>query len=336
FLLKLNGKRSLLQDTLARARKLVRLSNIIVVTNKEHLKHIKREIPGLSSRNIIAEPVSRNTAACVCLAASLVRKRDPKGVICIMPADHIIDNANLKEIFNFSYLLASMKESIITLGIKPTYPATGYGYIKAGKFCKRLISKGRSDAYKVAKFVEKPTAAKAKSYIKAKNYFWNSGIFVGKAQTFIDEFKRLKPGIYKVSQKIDKYLGTSKQQMALDRDFKKFPDISLDYAIMEKTRLAYVVRSDLRWQDVGSWLSVQDQFKKDRGDNIFQGNVLGIDIKDSIVMGEDGHLVAVLGLKGLVVVQTKDATLICPKYRAQETKKLVELLSRKRSLSKFV
>lgn len=355
YLLRINGRKSLLQQTVDRARQLIPIDNILIITNREHLKIISREIPKLPKKNIIAEPVSRNTAPCVCVAASLVKKRDPDGVILVMPADHIIeDKESIKEIFSFAVLIARMKECLLTIGLKPGYPATGYGYIKTGKLYKRLLAPleikckhGRSykfltglaakklESYKIDRFIEKPPLKKARAFLKSRRYLWNSGIFIGRAQTFLDEFKRCKPAIYRIAEKIGKSIGTGKHSDIINRYYKEFPDISIDYAIMEKTKIAYVIKADISWQDIGSWQSLEGHLKKDSRGNIVMGDYLGMDLENSIIVGEKGHLIAALGLDNVVIVHTKDSTLVCAKDRAEHVKELVDL-AQNRGLKRYL
>lgn len=329
-LLKINGKKSLLHETIDRIKQLIPIDNILIITNKEQVRIVSTEIHKLPRKNIIAEPVSRNTAPCVCVAASLVKKKDPDGIILVVPADHIIeDKDRIKEIFSFAALIARMKECLLTIGIKPTYPATGYGYIKTAKLYKRLLADKRFECYKVDRFIEKPTLKRAKAFLKSKGYLWNSGIFIGRAQTFLEEFKRYKPGIYRIVERIEKGIGTRKQQDLINRHYKEFPDISIDYAIMEKTRIAYVIQSDISWLDIGSWQSLEGYLRKDARGNIAIGDYLGMDLNNSILVGRKGHLIAALGVDNIVVVQAGNSTLVCAKSRAEDVKRLVELAEKK-------
>jgi len=336
FLLKLDGKRSLLQDTVARAKAFVPLENILIIANKDHIGPIRKDLPRFPKNNLVAEPVSRNTGPAVCMGASLVNKKDPNALLYIMPADHVIkEKEALIEIFSLAGLIAHIKESIVTVGIKPTLPATGYGYIKIGKHYKSLKSETRYDAFKVDRFTEKPSLAKAKQFIKTKKYLWNSGIFAGQAKVFLEEFKRYKPSLYKVSKKIERGLATKRQQSYIDRHYKTFKDISLDYAIMEKTKKAYVIKADIDWNDIGSWVSMGIYIKADSQNNIIQAKHLGIDTESSVIIGQRDHLLATVGLKDIVIVQTDEATVVCSKERAEDVKKLVEL-GKKKGLKKYL
>jgi len=336
YLLRFKKNKSLLQETVERARQIIPLENILVITNKEHVRLIRKELPKLPGKNIIGEPVSRNTAPCICLAAALIKKRDPSGVIFVMPADHVIeDKLAMKDVFGFASLIAGIKECLLTVGVRPSYPSTGYGYIKTGKLYKRLLADRKIKVHKVDRFIEKPGFRVAKGFLKSSRYLWNSGMFIGKAQAFLDEFKRYRPSIYKIVQKIEKGLGTARQQGFIDRYYRKFPNISIDYAIMEKTRIAHVITADIEWQDIGSWKSLADYIKADAKGNIIEGDSLTVDTKGSIVIGEKGRLIATLGLDNIIVIQDGDATLVCAKDRAEEVKAIVEL-ARKKGLKRYL
>jgi len=336
YLLRLKDNKSLLQLTAARLRRIMPLDNILIITNREHVSIIRRELPAFPRRNIIGEPVSRNTAPAACLAAFIVRKKDPNGVLFIVPADHIIgDEKAIKEIFGLASLIVRIKQALVTIGITPTFASTGFGYVKMGRLYKSLTTDRKYDAYKAGGFTEKPRLKKARAFLKSKSYLWNSGIFIGRAEAFLEEFKRYQPSIYKVASKMEKGLGTKNQAGAINRFYKGFPSISIDYAIMEKTKLTYVVKADIFWQDIGSWGSLEKLLNKDKKGNIIIGDHIGIDVRDSIIAGEKNHLIAAIGLNNTVIMHTSDITLVCPKDRAEDVKGLVELLEKK-GLNKYL
>ena len=327
YLLKINSDRTLLQEAIERARQVMPLKNILIITNKEHVRLISRTLAGFPAENIVAEPVSRNTAPAVCLAAAIVKKRNHDGIMFVMPADQVVgDKKAIKDIFMFASFIAGLKDCIVTIGIKPKFAATGYGYIKTGKLYKSLNVGKQYESYLVDSFVEKPDAKKAKAFLKARTYLWNSGIFIARAKTFLEEFKRYRPAIYKTLMKMDKALSTKGQQKALQRYYRQFPDISIDYAVMEKSSRVYVVKADIPWQDVGSWSSISTFIKKDKKGNSIIGEYVGLDLKDSIICGQKGHLIATLGLENIIVVHTKDCTLICSKEREEDIKRVVDIL----------
>ena len=318
YFLKLPGqKRTLLQQAVFRLRGLVQRKNIIVVTNKLQSAGVKKQLPQTGKRNIIAEPLSRNTAAAVGLAASIINRKDPDGIMIVLPADQLMkDESKLRGVLRTAVGLVKTKDALVTIGVKPTFPATGFGYIKAGKRFKGNI-------FKADKFIEKPDLKKAKTLIRAKNYSWNSGIFIWKVPTILKEIKRYMP-------KLAKGLKSVKSRTDLNKWYGKFPDISIDYGVMEKSKKTYVIKAALKWYDIGSWKSLYDIIKADQEGNIVLGAHLGVDTKGSIIISNKKHLVGTAGLKDIVVIHTDDATLVCSKESSELVKRLVDKIEKKR------
>jgi mannose-1-phosphate guanylyltransferase len=330
FLLKITGKKTLLEQAADRAKRVMPVDNIMVITGLNHVKSIHKALPRFSKKNIIAEPLSRNTAPAVCLGAALIHKKDRNAVIFVMPADQIIkDAAAMAEIFKLSVLISRMKDSIVTIGITPSFPSTGYGYIKTAKLYKSLKSSSRYDVFKVERFTEKPDLKKAKKFIKTKKYLWNSGIFIGRADVFLNEFKAHSPAVYRTAMKIAGGEGRKNIKNRLNRYYRSFPDISIDYAIMEKTDKAFVVKADPGWSDIGSWNAFKEYIRDDKYKNAISSEHIGIDTANSIIIGEKGRLIATAGIKGLVIVQAGDVTLVCSKDYCEDVKRLVELAKEK-------
>ncbi len=329
FLLKIQGKKSLLEQAVDRARQIMPIGNILIITGRRHVGPIRKKLPNFPKKNIIAEPVSRNTAPAVCLGAALIQKRDPNSVIYVMPADQIIENSNaITEVFKLSALISRIKDSIVTIGIDPGFASTAYGYIKTAKLYKSLTTGTRYDVFQVGRFTEKPNAKQAKKFIETKKYLWNSGMFIAKADILLNEFKGYCPKIYKAAVKISQVKGEKNLNSALGRYYKNFPDISIDYAIMEKTKKALVVKADPGWSDIGSWNVFQKYLSIDKNKNAIGAKHIGIKTARSIVIGEDRHLIATIGVSDLVIVQTKDSTLICLKGCCEDVKKIAELAGR--------
>lgn len=329
YFLKLPGqKNTLLQHVVTRLKGLVDKKNIYVVTNKLHYSQVRAQLPALNKSNIIAEPLMKNTAAAIGLAATIIRKKDPNAVIIATPADHIIHDENkFKSILKSAVNIAISKDAIVVLGLKPTYPATAFGYIKPG----RKIS---PNVFKVSKFIEKPNLKKAKQFIKNKNFFWNGGIFVMKADTILNEINRYIPRLSRAlrSLEIDRGLASINK---LARHYKKLSDISIDYGVMEKSKKTYVIKAPIKWHDVGSWKNLYDIIKADKNGNIKIGTSTGIDTKNSIIITDRDHIVATVGIEDAVVIHTKDATLVCKKTKSQAVKDLVNKIE-KSGLGKFV
>ena len=330
FLLKINSRKTLLEQSIERLKQVMPLKNILIATSKTHLQLIRKALRWFPKENIIAEPVSRNTAPAIALGAAMVKKKDPDGVIFVVPADQIIDDKPaIKEIFKLSALILGINDAIITVGIKPRFAATGYGYIKTGTLYKRVKAKQPYDVYNVDRFTEKPSIKKTQLFIKSKKYLWNSGIFIGKAEAFLGEFKRYNPIILRTLSRIETSLGTKTQQSAINRYYKHFPNISIDYAIMEKTKKSLVVKADIAWDDIGSWNGLKKYIKQDNRKNNIDANHISIDTVNSVVIGEQSHLVATIGLDNIIIVQTPDATLVCSGDRAENVKDLVDLVGEK-------
>lgn len=286
------SKRSMLDETLDRLKGFVHEDNIYIVINKRQ-KHLAK-----GYKNIIVESVSRNTAPCIAMMANLIQKKDPSALMVVLPADHEIKNVSkFHNTIKRAIGIANHGSVLVTLGVKPTGPHTGYGYIKKGKRLGRGL-------YKVSRFTEKPDLKTAKRYIANGKYFWNSGMFVWRAKDILEELHRYLPNIYRSKEKI-----------------------SIDYGVMEKTRRAVVLEAGFNWDDVGNWASLDKHIKKDKDGNIFQGDVVCKDVSNSTII-TDSSLVAGIGLEGLVIVATKDAVLVCPKDRAEEVKDIVGMLKK--------
>jgi mannose-1-phosphate guanylyltransferase/mannose-6-phosphate isomerase len=314
--LKIVGERTLIQETIHRLYGEVKPSNILVVTTKGQSDIVKWQLMEvMEDVKCVIEPEGRNTAAAIALAAYKLHKKNPRAVMLILPSDHYINDI---EAFRAAVRQASVvaeSGSIVTFGIRPTRPETGYGYIKAG----RKLSGG---IFVVQKFVEKPAARTAKSFTKEGTYYWNSGIFMFKASVIIDEFQRYMPEMHKAFESITPALNTRKEDEALAGIYGSLESVSIDYGVMEKSKKVTMLAATFPWSDIGSWSALDDVLNRDAKGNISLGNVVGIDCKDSIFFG-GGRLIAALGLKDMVVVDTADATLITPKEKVQKVKDLV-------------
>lgn len=319
--LKLAGEKSLLQSTVERLGGMVPQENFLVVTTGSQSDLALWQTRDLLSETCtIVEPEGKNTAPAIALAAFKIRKRSKDGLMLVMPADHFISDPAAFQGAVKKAMPAAREGYLVTFGIRPSRPETGYGYIKAGPAIKKAVSK-------VEKFVEKPDAARAAGFLKDGSYYWNSGIFLFRAADILAEFKELMPSLYKALKKIDKFLDTDKEADALRDAYRGLPSESIDYGIMEHSKKVAVVKADFSWSDIGSWNALDDVMEKDAGGNVLSGNHITLDTRDSIIFGS-GRLVAAIGLRDTVVVDTADATLICPKGRVQEVKDLVERLKK--------
>lgn len=326
-LLKVLSNRTLIQETVRRVRPVVPVERTFVVTGAAHVDSIRMQLDGpdgVRKEHILTEPVARNTAAAIGWAAAAVRRLDPDGVMLVMPADHVIpDRTKFLQAVALAALVAQ-DGSLVTFGIRPARPETGYGYIRAAGR-RPLASRGGLKALPVACFVEKPDLKTATRYLRAGGFFWNSGIFVWRADAILDEIETALPKLGRGLKRLGKVLGTPDENRALDRFYKGAEAISIDHGVLQRSRRAAVIPAPFRWSDVGNWSSLSEVADTDRAGNVRIGRIVDIGSQSSILYGEN-RLVATIGLKDMVVVDTADATLVCPKDRAQEVKQIVERL----------
>jgi mannose-1-phosphate guanylyltransferase len=320
------SKRPMLEETVRRIDSLVKKDNIYIATNKIYHKKIKNYLKKLNiyPRNILFEPEARNTLAPLGLLSKNIYDKDKEAVILVFPSDHYIKDKN-----RFSKILAkaiylAKRGYIVTLGVAPRRPETAYGYIKVKSKLKILKSK----AYVVDSFIEKPSITKAKKLIKDKRFYWNAGIFIFRADTMLQELKKFAPDDYNVIKKI-------KDVESLDRLWPQITSISIDYAVMEKTGKMVLVPTDFGWIDLGSWQAIEEFSKKDENGNVFKCRYKNIDLGSrNTLVWSDCRFVATLGLNNVIIVDTKDALLVCSKDKAQEIKSIVQKLAVKRYLRK--
>jgi mannose-1-phosphate guanylyltransferase/mannose-6-phosphate isomerase len=319
--IKLNGGKSLLCQTVERLAAVTRLKDIFVITNEDYRFHVQADLRSVSpelENNIILEPVGRNTAPAIALVMKYCLEKlkcSKDEVIFICPSDHIIEPVEKFAKYALQGEAAAKAGSIVTFGIKPSRPETGYGYIKKGG-----KAPGSGGVCKVAKFAEKPDLKTAEKYLAAGDYYWNSGMFAFTIATMQAEFKAYAP-------EISRRMGAKLAVMLAE--FKTMPSISIDYAVMEKSKKAAVLPIDILWSDVGSWDSLPEVIKPDSDGNVKVGDIISLDTKKTIVMGE-GRLISTIGLKDLIIIDTTDALLIAKRGQAQRVKEIVELLKERK------
>jgi mannose-1-phosphate guanylyltransferase/mannose-6-phosphate isomerase len=319
--IKLNGGKSLLVQTVERLAAVVPLHDIFVITNEDYRFHVQADLRSVSPAiedNVILEPVGRNTAPAIALVMKYCQEKlkcSKDEVIFICPSDHIIEPVEKFARYARQAETAAKAGSIVTFGIKPSRPETGYGYIKKGG-----KAPGNGGVCKVEKFAEKPDLKTAGKYLADGNYYWNSGMFAFTIGTMLAEFKAYAPEISrKMPQKLAKMVA----------DFKNMPSISIDYAVMEKSRKAAVLPIDILWSDVGSWDSLDEVIKPDGDGNVKVGDILALDTRRTIMMGEK-RLISTIGLKDLIIIDTTDALLIAKRGQAQRVKEVVDMLKERK------
>ena len=323
-LLRLTGEETMLQQTVARIEPLVPRDRILIVTGADQAEATRAQLPDLPARNVIAEPCPRDTAPCVGLAAGIVAEKDPAATMIVMPADHVIEptEAFLATVRAAVSVIDNDPSVLITFGIKPTHPETGYGYIERGPLLET------TDSIPVHRsrfsFREKPDRDTAERFLAAGNFLWNSGIFVWRARTILNEIKSHRPKLSAGLEPILQAIGTPKEAETLSRLFPELERVPIDKAVMEKALNVRVLEVPYRWNDVGDWRAVASLLQHDAAGNAIQGNVVARDSTGSILISDDGGLVAVLGVDDLVVVHSGRATLVARKDQLDKLKGLVE------------
>lgn len=313
--------RTMIQKTFDRITKIVKQENVYVVTNNDCSPMIKRQLNKVPEENILVEPVGKNTAPCIGLAAVHIAKKDPEGVMIILPSDHLIKNDTLFiDTLKSAVGMAEMGNNLITMGITPSYPETGYGYINFGEKVNEIHG---NSIYKVIKFVEKPDRIKAEMYLESGNYLWNSGMFVWRASAILKNMEHYMPDLYKGLIRISDSIDSETESEVLNDEYSKFESVSIDYGIMEHAKSIYTIPGNFGWDDVGSWTALERINISDDEGNIIKGNIVSVDTKKCIIQGND-KLIATVGVENLVVVDTDDATLICSKDKCQEIKTLLK------------
>jgi mannose-1-phosphate guanylyltransferase len=324
-LLNIVGETTMLEQTVARLSPLVPTERIVVVAGRAYHDLIRDSLPQLPDANFLFEPIGRNTAACVAWAALWVQQRAPDTVMAVLPADHLIRNEpEFLRVLTVAAQAAQPFNRLVTLGIQPTHPETGYGYIRVGEDGHRIDGR---DVYRVAQFVEKPSRQKAEQFLAEGKYFWNSGMFIWRAASIWYEISRYLPQLTRELEAIRQATTADELTTVLDAVYPRLPSVSIDVGVMERAQDVWVVPADIGWSDVGSWRALSELLTPDTQGNVVIGNLRGIDTNGCFIYSPQ-KLVATIGITDLVVIETDDVVLICPKDRDQDVRKLVELLER--------
>lgn len=323
--LNLSGKDTMVMDTANRLATFTAPEDIFIVTGKGF---VESTVAGtdklLKADHILGEPAARNTAACIGYAAMEIVKKYEDGVMCIVPSDHFIkDEVEYKRVMEQATKLAAEKNVLVTIGIKPTFPSTGYGYIRTEK-----NSTTDSSYFEVQEFVEKPDLDRATEYVASGQYAWNSGMFVWKASLILQYFEKLLPDIYAHLVTIGDAMGTEREAQVIEEIYPIIPKISIDYGIMERAQGVLMVEGDFGWNDVGSFDALEEIYEHDEQGNVVLGNACTIDTTSCILYGDGDKLIATLGVDDIVIAQTKDIVLVCDKKRAQDIKLIPEALEK--------
>jgi len=324
FLDILNTGKTLIQQTFERYRKLVPKENIFIITSREYIPIVKKQLPEVAGENILGEPSRKNTAPCVAYVSFKLLQKDPEANLVAAPADHLVTET--KDFINTSKKaldFVSHINAFVTLGIKPNYPNTGYGYIQHDTV------EVAPDVFKVKTFTEKPNLELAKTFITSGDFLWNAGIFIWKVKNIITAFEKYLPEMYEVFAAEKDKFNTAEEDAAIEEIYPQCTNISIDFGIMEKADNVYVIPSSFGWSDLGTWNSAWDNMDKDYLGNAAAGkNVMIMDATRCMVHVPDNKLVVLQGLDDFIIVDTKDALLICRKEKEQEIKEFVAEVKR--------
>ncbi len=326
-LIPLVGGRPLLAAAVDLVDGLVPRENVFVITGAQLVESCAEIAPSVPAANIVGEPVGRDTAAAITLGAALVKARDPASVFCVLTADHVVGDRAVFAATLESAVDMAASDFLVTIGMRPSWAHTGFGYIEAGE---RLPAAGRVEFFKARRFVEKPDANTAAGFLEAGNYYWNSGMFIWSLKAFERALAEHCPSLAGMLKSLVPVIAGGRLRKALGPIYPRLERISIDYALMEKAGNVIMAKGEFEWDDVGTWAALEDHLEKDAAANAVSGAVESLDSSGNVVVAEQG-MVALCGVRDMIVVRTGKATLVCPKNRAQDVKRLVELLREKGS-----
>jgi mannose-1-phosphate guanylyltransferase len=324
-LLDIVSDRTIIQETVDRIRPLVPPENILIVTGISHAAELIRQLPDIPQGNIIIEPFGRNTAPCIGLAALHIRKKTPDDVMLVLPSDHLIaDGEKFLQILGVAAEMAQRGSHLVTIGIRPTAPETGYGYIEQG----RLKADVRGEeVFEVRAVREKPDLEQARTFLDQGGFAWNSGMFVWRTTVILNAIQQWLPGLYQGLMRIEGALGSAGEAAVVEEVYRNAESISIDYGVMEKARNALVVRGDFGWSDVGSWDALWEVSRKDGRGNATRGRLIEIDSRNCLVHSP-AKPVALVNVDDLIVVETDDVLMICKRGSSQDVRKAVAVLEK--------
>jgi len=319
-LIRIFGENTMIQDTVKRLEGLVENDKILIITNKVQKIRIKEQLPQIPPENIIDEPFGKNTAACIGLASAIINKINPDAVSLVLPSDHLIKDVeefqnNLRNAAEFAYV----SKGLVTIGIKPTKPETGYGYIQYNE------EHAGKEINKVLTFAEKPNLETAKSFIEAGDFLWNSGMFIWRVDSILKEIKKYLPDLFYGLEEIKESIDTPDFEKVLTNVYGQLKSISIDYGVMENSSNVYITKSKFDWSDVGSWEAVYELSEKDKDNNAHMGDVYTVKTNGTYIYSPQ-KFTAVIGLENSVVINTNDALLICNRDMVQDVKLVVDYL----------
>ncbi|MTI87335.1 MAG: mannose-1-phosphate guanylyltransferase [Balneolaceae bacterium] len=334
--LNLFGEGTMIQNTAKRIEELIPQERIMVVTNDRYVNIVEEQLPEVPRQNIVGEAVAKNTAPCVAIAAEMLSKKDPEAVMVVLPADHHIKKPKeFNQILKAAIAKADTGDNLVTIGIEPNRPETGYGYIHANNTVEE--SRENKSIHPVRAFKEKPDAETAKEFLASGDYYWNSGMFIWKAKTILDQFRQHLPEMHQLVEAAGEGVYGDHHDESINDFYHACESISIDYGIMEKASEVFVVPGDFGWNDVGSWTAIYELDEKNEDGNIINADHATFsEAKNNLVVSSSGKMVSVVGLDGVAVVETDEAILVCRLDKAQGVKDIVQQLKEKEEFKKFL
>jgi mannose-1-phosphate guanylyltransferase len=313
------GPSTMLQEAHARLSPIIPSERIVVVTSRDQVDTVLAQLPAIPPQNVLGEPEGRGTAAAIGFGAVAIRQRDPNATMAVVTADHLIEKTDVfRDVISAAAEVADAGW-LVTIGIEPSYPETGYGYVERGE---SLPDANDRPVYRVARFVEKPNRARAEEYVRRGTFSWNSGMFVWRVERILEELATQMPALRSGLEEIGAAIGTDRFEDVLRESWPRLPKDTIDYGVMEMASRVAVLPADIGWSDVGSWSAVYDVYKHDENGNVVVGQTVAIDTRGSLIYSPH-RLIATVGVDDLVIVDTGDVLLICPRARAQDVKRIV-------------
>jgi len=329
-LLEIIGNGTMIQNTVYRLDPIIPHERIFIITNAAQADEMRRQLPRIPAENIIIEPFGRNTAPAIGLGAEILRKRVEEAIMLVLPSDHLIHDI---EAFQATLLdaisLAEQSRGYVTIGVRPTRPETGYGYIQFDQHEHDRVY-GKMNAYSVVTFAEKPNLETAKRFLESGDFVWNSGMFVWRVSTILNGIAENLPDLAEELHRLYEHLDTDDFPQALERAWSEMRPVSVDYGVMEKVEHRFVIPSEFGWNDLGSWDEVTRIFPKDENDNATDGSVLLRNVRNSHVSAGKGRFVAAINVEDVIIIDTDNAVLVCRKGHSQDVKEVVDYLRKKR------
>ncbi len=317
-----NAEKTMLRETYDRIAPLVSPQNVLVMTNMEYTDEVREQLPDLIPENVVGEPAGRGSAPAIGMAAMFIKQANPEAIMVCLPADHVItQQEHFRQVLKAAAKVAR-DGHLVTLGIKPQYAETGFGYIEGGELLQEVDG---IEARRVARFTEKPDDETAAEFVSSGRYFWNSGMFIWRVDAILREFERWLPDHYRALQAIGERRRANKKSKISEDLWNPMKNETIDFGIMEKAEDVVVLPVDIGWSDVGNWASLHELLPADAENNVVIGKHVGIDTGDSLIYSPQ-RVIATIGLQNLIIVDTDDALLICPRDRAQDVKKIVSEL----------